>query len=142
MLVVNLFAQTCIYGSALLFGVSTDRNFLSPVLLISDASESVESTSANAARLLLNPSPPASSMPSSMALQQLAKQRALQDDRLKQCQEIQKDWEQCFFYGTGGDKEEGETVRTYSMSPSPMRFELSTTKPNNNPNSKTKIPTW
>lgn len=42
------------------------------------------------------------SFQNNLALQQLYQQRALQDARLEQCQEKQEEFEQCFFYGTGG----------------------------------------
>jgi hypothetical protein len=42
------------------------------------------------------------SFQNNLALQQLLQQRALQDARLEQCQEKQEEFEQCFFYGTGG----------------------------------------
>ncbi|CAJ1953869.1 unnamed protein product [Cylindrotheca closterium] len=73
----------------------------------------VPSPSSNAARLLVEPKSgsfarmanpqSSSSFQNNFALQQLFQQRALQDARLEQCQETQEeDFEQCFFYGTGG----------------------------------------
>jgi hypothetical protein len=68
-------------------------------LLLPVAEESIQqalSQSANAARLLLD----TPTTPSTTAIQQLTKQKELQDRRLEQCHESGKYWEQCFFYGT------------------------------------------
>mmetsp|Transcript_21012 Transcript_21012/g.51644 ORF Transcript_21012/g.51644 Transcript_21012/m.51644 type:complete len:179 (+) Transcript_21012:1290-1826(+) len=70
----------------------------------------VPSPSSNAARLLVEPKGGSfsrmvnpESFRNNLALQQLFQQRALQDSRLEQCEEEQQeDFEQCFFYGTGG----------------------------------------
>ena len=107
--------------------------------------------------MLLNPlpkntNPISSTSPTGLALQQLYKQRKLQDDRLEQCQSVGKDWEQCFFYGTpaagsssSSDQQQQEQVQQeYTinneaklfLSPSP--FDLP--KDINDP--KPKIPTW
>jgi hypothetical protein len=69
------------------------------------------SDSANAARLLLNPSPLKKDSPNFLAMQQLSKQRELQDSRLGQCQDTKiGGWDQCFFYGTDNWNDSPQTT--------------------------------
>ena len=96
-----------------------ENNNIPPIIALS--SESSSSNSANAARLLLD-GPTTASRPNPIALQQLAKQKALQDRRLEQCQEGGKDWEQCFFYGTDPNPQENANIQPSKT--------------------KSKIPTW
>ena len=117
-------AASVLYSSSIITFVDIPKDSIllpsTNSMLISDVTRSVgtveqgvqsttttttTSSSFDAARLLLNPlpkntNPISSTSPTGLALQQLYKQRKLQDDRLEQCQSVGKDWEQCFFYGT------------------------------------------
>jgi hypothetical protein len=97
----------------------------------------VASSSSNAARLLLDYDPSSVSTPSVAATQQLVKQMGMQDRRLEQCHEMTKDdWEQCFFYGTGG----GTAPTTKNQ---PTQTTLSTSSTTLVPfHTRSKIPTW
>jgi hypothetical protein len=97
----------------------------------------VVSSSSNAARLLLDYDPSSVSTPSLAATQQLVKQMGMQDRRLEQCHEMTKDdWEQCFFYGTGG----GTPPTTKDQ---PAQTTLSTSTTTLVPfQTRSKIPTW
>ena len=84
-----------------------------PAETVEQGVQSTATSSFDAARLLLNPLPKntkiSSTSPTGLALQQLYKQRKLQDDRLEQCQSVGKDWEQCFFYGTASSSGGGSS---------------------------------
>jgi hypothetical protein len=108
--------------------------------------------SASAARLLVDPTP--SSRGSPEARRQLAKQRALQDSRLEQCRESGIDWEQCFYYGTGGPGDPAAPLTLPSIYDVPSSADRKNAKSNSNfnvggsamakgvPRTKLKIPTW
>ena len=91
-------------------------------------------------RLLLEPP---SSLPRNV-MKEIERQRALEDNRLTQCQDTGSNWEQCFFYGTNNAKVDlhkassSSTPPTNSPRPSldlPQPFPSQTT-------TKNKIPTW
>lgn len=114
-------------SSTLIFG-NPSLCHATPSLVLTEGTEKnvpyiVSSPSANAARLLLD-TPSAKAPNGDAALQELGKQIALQDRRLEQCQEGGKEWEQCFFYGTTPNPQEGPKVPFLPAS------------------TKSKIPTW
>jgi len=67
------------------------------------------------------------------------KQANMQDQRLRQCEESGKDWEQCFFYGT-------KTVNNAPQEDKSMneqgRFATNSFPADTGSISKSKIPTW
>ena len=149
-------ASVALYSSSIIMFADFPKDSIllpSDSLLISDAVveqgvQSPTTTSFDVARLLLNPQPikPVSSTsPTGLALQQLYKERKLQDDRLQQCQTVGRDWEQCFFYGTGtsttttGSSDQQQDYNNHAklfLSPSPFDLPRDINEP------KPKIPTW
>ena len=115
----------------------------------SSASTLYSFSSASAARLLVDPAP-SSTRSSPGALRQLSKQRSMQDARLEQCHESGGtngvfDWDQCFFYGTGGSPGGGSTnswtVPNLMMNAPPLSEASSMMQQTMKP-SKANVPTW
>lgn len=117
----------------------------------------ISPASTSAARLLLDEnnnkriSSTSTSQLDRLARQKVSEQMKLQDQRLDQCIESGKDWEQCFFYGTATAIAPTGGSRSIDISTFDSTSTSSVTVPKQDPSfksggsittTKSKIPTW